>query len=323
MAFDFNQAQLDYAQILIIGVGNIGINTINQLMANENIKNAEGVNFLSVSAKASDQLLSNSEKHIQLVEQNENWFKGTENAHRENEISHDSVLVQEAINNKDLVMIVSDTGCKLTMSCVLFLVDKLIEKQVFTVCSLATPFSFEGSSRQKTSEAGIKALKEKSCTAIFIDSNEVVEKTMQMSQPASVAHDAIYKHLGMSVKCIVSPIAIPSLVCVDLYDVKTILAKHGYSKFFTGKGFGEKRAEEAVKNALIPLETDKKATGLLISIEGPDNLSGQEVNTIITFCVASMGDENTDIVFGVQFATLFDGSDEEVQVAIIATGIHE
>lgn len=322
MAFDFNQAPLDYAQILIIGVGNIGINTINQLMANDAIKNAEGVSFLSVSAKASDQLLSNSEKHIQLVEQNENWFKDIEKASQVSESSQHFVAVQEAINNKDLAIIVSDTGCKATISGVLFLVDQLIEKQILTVCSLATPFSFEGSSRKKTSEVAIKAIKTKLCTTIIVDSDKVVERTMQMNQPASDAYNCIYEHLGMSVKCIIFPIVIPSLICTDFSDVKTILGKGGFSEFSTGKGSGANRIKESVKNALSGFKASKKAKGYIISIFGPIDMSIEVISSIIKLCASSF-DENTNIIYAGPFDTLLDGSDEDVQVAIIATGIHE
>lgn len=91
------------------------------------------------------------------------------------------------------------------------------------------------------------------------------------------------------------------MVCVDYEDIRTVLSAAGETFTCKGFGIGQYGARDAANDALSRMRADgidlNGATGIVIAIGGPDDMSFASVNDA---CVAvqAMAHENANIIFG-------------------------
>jgi cell division protein FtsZ len=106
----------------------------------------------------------------------------------------------------------------------------------------------------------------------------------------------------------------------DFADVESLMKGKGDALMGIGVGFGENRALEAVKNAIDnPLLEDTSidgATGVLINIAGPDDITLVEIQNIIK-TIKEKCDPEVNLIYGLRIDSELD---ESVQVTVIATG---
>jgi cell division protein FtsZ len=107
---------------------------------------------------------------------------------------------------------------------------------------------------------------------------------------------------------------------VDFADVETVMRGKGDALMGIGYGSGENRAQEAVKNAIDnPLLEDTcidGATGVLIDINAPHDITMVEINNIIK-SIKEKCDPEVHLIFGFRTDVRLEDS---VQVTVIATG---
>src|SRR5262249_2114744 len=107
---------------------------------------------------------------------------------------------------------------------------------------------------------------------------------------------------------------------VDFADVKTIMSDRGLALMGTGRASGEKRALEAMQQAISsPLLEDVTidgATGLLINITGGRDMTLQAINEALTL-VHDAADPEAEIIF---CSLIDDLVQDEIKITLIATG---
>ena len=107
---------------------------------------------------------------------------------------------------------------------------------------------------------------------------------------------------------------------MDFADVKTVLGDAGTAVMGIGKASGDNRAAQAAERAMASplLETSMEgATGVLLSITGPLDLTLYEVNEAAS-SVQSFCESDAQIIFG---ATPDESAGEEFRVTVIAAGV--
>jgi len=111
----------------------------------------------------------------------------------------------------------------------------------------------------------------------------------------------------------------PSLINLDFADVNTIMKDKGLAHMGIGRGRGQYKTMEAVRQAVTSqlLETSiEGATGILIDITGGRDLSLAEIYEAVDL-VRDVVDSECNIIFG---ASIDENIKDEVQVTVIATG---
>jgi cell division protein FtsZ len=115
-------------------------------------------------------------------------------------------------------------------------------------------------------------------------------------------------------------IAIPGIINPDFADVRSVMENAGTTLIGVGKAEGEKRAEEAARQAINSPLLEISISGaksVLFSISGGDDIGMQEVETIGTVITESI-DPEAGIVFGLtKDERLKKG---EIKVTVIASG---
>jgi cell division protein FtsZ len=129
--------------------------------------------------------------------------------------------------------------------------------------------------------------------------------------------------LKQAVEGISDLITTPGVINIDFADIRSIMENAGSALMGIGTASGEKRAEEAAKNAinspLLELSIHG-AKGVLFSIAGGDDLTMFEIQDAAKIITESI-DANAKVIFGtVRDEKLKKG---EVKITVIASGFPE
>jgi cell division protein FtsZ len=195
-----------------------------------------------------------------------------------------------------------------------------ISKEVgaLTIGVVTKPFSFEGSRRIQTAEAGITKLKEHADTLIVIPNDrllQIVDKRANLQDAFRMADDV----LRQGVQGISELITIPGLINLDFADVRTIMSEGGAALMAVGHAKGDDRAKEAAEKAissqLLDITIDG-ARGILFNVTGGPDLTLFEVNQAAAI-IKETAHPDVNLIFG---AVIDPHMGDELRITVIATG---
>jgi cell division protein FtsZ len=165
---------------------------------------------------------------------------------------------------------------------------------------------------------GIESLKQVVDTLIVIPNDrllEITEKRVSLTDAFRVADDV----LRQGIQGITEVITVPGLINLDFADVRSIMLEGGAALMAVGRAAGEKRAVEAVQQAissrLLDITIDG-ARGILFNITGGSNLTLFEVNEAASI-IRETAHPEVNMIFG---AVIDESMGEEVSITVIATG---
>jgi len=181
------------------------------------------------------------------------------------------------------------------------------------------PFTFEGARRRKNAELGFAELQQAVDTLIVIPNDrllDVAHENMTMIDAFKKA-DSI---LLSAVRGICDIVITPGLINVDFADVRTIMTDGGMALMGQGLASGEGRAlaasQAAVNSPLLDGVSIEGATGILVNVQGGQDLTLREVNEAVLY-IQEQAHPDANIIFG---SVVNLSTKDEVQVTVIATG---
>ncbi len=304
------------AVIRVVGVGGAGLNAVNR-MIDADISQVE---FVAVNTDIQQLQTSDAPVKIHIGrELTEGLGSGADPdlGRRAAEESYDQI--KRALRGSDMVFVTAGEGGGTGSGAAPVVARIAKELGALTVGIVTTPFTFEGTRRQKQATDGVDMLRTNCDTVIVVPNEkllEVLDRETSMLDAFRIADDV----LRQGVQGICDLITLPGLINLDFADVRTIMKDAGTA--LMGIGFsasGENRARDAAERALrSPLiETDVGgAKGILLSIAGGDDLSLYEVNEAAEV-VRGAATDDTNIIFG---ATIDDRLTGQVWVTVVATG---
>ncbi|PIR38223.1 MAG: cell division protein FtsZ [Candidatus Zambryskibacteria bacterium CG10_big_fil_rev_8_21_14_0_10_42_12] len=308
-----------FARIKVLGVGGSGKNAVNH-MVNSKVK---GVEFIVVNTDAQDLHNSFAKKKIHI---GKNLTRGLgtgmnpDMGKRAAEETKEEI--QETIKGADMVFIASGLGGGTGTGAAPVVAKTAHELDALTVAVVTKPFSFEGTQRMRLAEKGLEELS-KSVDAIIVIPNDRLLATIDKDTSARNAFAMCDDVLKSAVEGISDLITTPGIINIDFADIRAVMANAGPALMGIGKASGEKRAEEAARNAinspLLELSVNG-ARGVLFSIAGGEDLTMFEIQDAARVITES-ADPEAKIIFGtVRDDKLKKG---EVKVTVIATGFPE
>ncbi len=305
-----------FARIKVLGVGGSGKNAINH-MINSKVK---GVEFIAVNTDAQDLHNTLAKKKIHI---GKNLTRGLGTGMNpelgKRAVEETKEEIQEAIKGADMVFIAGGEGGGTFTGASPVVAKTAKEIGALTVAVCTKPFFFEGAQRMKLAEQGLEDLR-KSVDAIIIIPNDRLLSTVSKETTARAAFAMCDEVLRQAVEGISDLITTPGVINVDFADIRSILENAGSALMGIGMASGEKRAEEAAKNAinspLLELSIHG-AKGVLFSIAGGDDLTMFEIQDAAKIITESI-DPNAKVIFGtVRDDKLKKG---EVKITVIASG---
>lgn len=307
------------ARIKVVGIGGGGGNAIASMIAEEDIS---GVEFIALNTDAQSLLTHKADVKIQI---GENLTRGL-GAGGDPEIGRNAAeesreKIKENLMGADMIFITAGEGGGTGTGAAPIVAEIAKETGALTVAVVTKPFNFEGSKRKLIADEGTESLKDKVDTLIVIPNQKILEG---IDNKVSIlqAFKKIDSILHQGVKGIAELITTPGLVNVDFADVRSIMENSGTALMGIGTASGEKRAINAIKQAisspLLDISIDG-AKGILYNIVGGPDLTLAEIDEAAT-TIAKKVDPDADIKFG---AVIDNDMIDQIKITLIATKFDE
>jgi cell division protein FtsZ len=311
--------RMSNAIIKVIGVGGGGGNAINTMIES----GLEGVEFIAANTDIQALQSNKAPLKIQLGrELTKGLGAGANPGVGHDAALEDKAIIQEVIGEADMVFVTAGMGGGTGTGAAPVIAQVAREMGALTVGVVTKPFMFEGKKRKNFSEVGIQQLRASVDTLITIPNQRllaIAPPSMSMLEGFRLADDVLLN----AVKGISEIINIPGRINVDFADVKTVMSEMGMALMGTGIASGTNRATEAAQAAISsPLLEDvdiEGATGLLINITGPENMSLHEIS-IASSLIQEAAHEDANIILG---AAIDPSLHDELRVTVIATGFDQ
>jgi len=308
-----------FARIKVLGVGGSGKNAVNH-MINSKVR---GVEFITVNTDAQDLHHSLAKKKIHI---GKNLTKGLgtgmnpELGRKAAEETKEEL--QESIKGADMIFLAGGMGGGTASGAAPVVAKIAKELGVLTIAVVTKPFAFEGSQRNRIAEQAIEELK-KNVDAIIIVPNDRLMAMVNKDTTAKSAFAICDDILRQAVEGISDLITTPGTINTDFADIRAIIENAGPALMGIGRATGDKRAEEAARQAINSplLEVSiNGAKGVLFSIAGGNDLTLFEIQEAAKIITESI-DQNAKVIFGtIHTDNLRKG---EIQITVIASGFAE
>ncbi len=305
----------NFAQIKVVGVGGGGGNAVNRMIE----EGLGGVEFISINTDNQALQLSKAKMRLRIGDKLTRGLGAGGNPEigkKAAEESSEELL--EVLRGADMIFIACGMGGGTGTGASPVVAQIAKELGALTIGVVTRPFTFEGSKRQLSAEAGIEALKSQVDTLIVIPNDrllQIASKNATLQQAFSLADDV----LRQGIQGISELITVPALINLDFADVRTIMSEGGAALMAVGRAGGDERArkaaEAAISSALLDVTIDG-ARGILFNITGGKDLSLFEVNEAAAIIKESAHPE-VNLIFGAQ---VDETMGDEIRITVIATG---
>lgn len=306
------------AIIKVIGVGGGGCNAVNRMVQAE----LKGVDFIAVNTDKQALNRCLAETKIQIGEKLTRGLGAGANPEIGQKAAEETLdEITALIDGADMVFITAGMGGGTGTGAAPIIAKAAKDMGILTVGVVTKPFKFEGSKRSKQAELGINFLRKYVDSLVIVPNDKLIDnsqKNTTMIQAFEMADDV----LRQGVQGISDLISDYALINVDFADVKSVMTDRGIAHMGVGRGFGENRAQDAVRSAIeSPLleTTINGAKAILLYVAGGYDLGMLEVNEIANL-VEEQADEDCILIFG---AAVSEEMENEIAITVIATGFAE
>ncbi len=231
----------------------------------------------------------------------------------------DLEMISESISGCDMVFITAGLGGGTGTGGSPVVAKVAKEMGILTVAVVTKPFKFEGVSRRKQGDNGLRELKDAVDTIIVIPNDKlllIAEEKLSLVDAFKKADEVLFQ----AVKGITDLVTKPGYINLDFADVKTIMTDMGIALMGTGTASGANRAmaaaEKAISSPLLEDYSIRGARGILLNITGGPDMGLLEVNEAAEL-IQDEADPEANIIFG----TIVDEElKDEIKVTVVATG---
>ncbi len=305
------------AVIVVVGVGGGGNNAVNR-MIEADIKSAR---FIAVNTDLQALAMSKAECRIQIGDKlTHGQGAGADPEKGQKAAEESRQAISESLKDADLVFITAGMGGGTGTGAAPVIASIAKEMGKLTIAVVTKPFAFEGKPRMDHAEIGIANLKKVVDTLVIIPNERLMQYASRIPMVEAFRHaDDV---LRQGIQGISDLIVTPALINLDFADVCTVMRNSGIAHMGIGRGKGEKRTIEAVKQAVFSplLETSiEGASKVILNIMGSPDVTLDEIQEA-TQLVREVVQPGANIIFG---ADIRESMNEEIMVTIIATGFAE
>ncbi len=316
LQFEVNEER--NAQIKVIGIGGGGSNAVNRMID----AGLKGITFIAINTDKQALSLSKAETKIQIGEKLTKGLGAGANPEMGQKAAEENIDdLSKFLSGSDMVFITAGMGGGTGTGAAPIIAKAAKDAGILTVGVVTKPFTFEGKKRRDHADLGIKFLKK------YVDSLVVVpnDKLLQISEKNTTMLEAFAmadEVLKQGVQGISDLIAEAGLINLDFADVRTVMNDRGIAHMGVGRGKGENRVQEAVKDAIESplLETSiGGAKAILLNIMGGYDLGMLEVNEAADQ-IEKAADKEAIVIFG---ASVKEELQDEIIITVIATGFED
>jgi cell division protein FtsZ len=303
--------------IKVVGLGGGGCNAVNRMIEH----GMKGVEFIACNTDKQALISSMADVKIQLGPKSTRGLGAGGLPPIGEKAAEESVqTLANALEGADMVFLTAGMGGGTGTGSIP--VAARISKTIgaLTIAVVTTPFSFEMGRRQKNAAIGLQKLRNFVDTMITVPNDKLLEVAPE-DLPLEMAFKLADDVLRQGVSGISELLTETGLINVDFAHIRHIMKLGGGALMSIGTGEGEKKAMQALNQALHhPLldEIDlQSASGIIANFSGGEDLTFSEVTQTLTYLHEQAG-ADVEIIPGV-----INNSNlhNRAQVILIVTGL--
>ena len=302
------------ALIRVVGVGGGGNNAVNRMIE----EGISGVDFVAINTDSQALSSSRAPKRMHLGEKTTRGLGAGGKPEIGEKAAEESVEeLRQALRGSDMVFVTCGMGGGTGTGATPVVARVAREEGALTIGVVTRPFSFEGSKRSKSAEAGIESLKEHVDTLIVVPNDRLLDTDDKRLSLVEAFHKAD-EVLKQGIQGISELITVPGMINLDFADVRSIMSMGGAALMAVGTGKGENRAMDAAQQALASKLLDVTidgARGILFNVTGGPDLSLFEINQAATL-IRETAHPDVNLIFG---AVIDESMNDSVRITVIAT----
>src|SRR3546814_5578701 len=254
-------------RIAVVGVGSAGGNAIANMIAAQ----VEGVDFVVANTDAQALNASPAERRIQLGPKITEGLGAGSRPEIGRAAAEESIDgVEQALNGAHMCFIAAGMGGGTGTGAAPVIAKAARDRGILTVGVVTKPFTFEGSRRAKSADAGIAELQKHVDTLIVIPNQNlflIANPNTTFKQAFQLADEV----LQQDVRGITALMVMPCLINLDFADVRSVMGEIGKAMMGTGEAEGNGRAleaaEKAIANPLLDGVSMRGAKGVMVRSE--------------------------------------------------------
>jgi cell division protein FtsZ len=304
-------------RITVIGVGGAGGNAIANMIAAA----VDGVDFIVANTDAQALNASPAERRIQLGPRITEGLGAGSRPDIGRAAAEETIAdVMESLEGVHMCFIAAGMGGGTGTGAAPVIAKAAKDKGVLTVGVVTKPFTFEGTRRMRSAEAGIEELQKHVDTLIVIPNQNL----FLIANPNTTFKEAFMmadEVLQQGVRGITDLMVMPGLINLDFADVRSVMEEMGKAMMGTGEAEGDGRAlaaaEKAIANPLLDGVSMRGAKGVIVSIVGGEDMRLMEVDEAANH-IRELVDPDANIIWGSAFN---EGLNGKIRVSVVATGI--
>lgn len=305
-------------KIKVVGVGGAGNNAITRMIEDH----VKGVSFYMINTETGTLKRSKTSNVLQIgVQTTKGLGAGSNEIVGERAAVENKDEIKQMIEGADLLFITAGMGGGTGTGAAPIVAEIAKEMGILTVGIVTKPFMFEGKPRNLRAERGVERLKENVDDLIVILNDNLLKITdskITLNNAFSMADNI----LEQGVTGITDLLTSIGEVNIDFADIKTIMGYRGKAYMGIGRASGEKKVEDATRDAIENPLTESRingAKGVIFNVKGNKNLELMEINSAFTLINEKVS-QDANIIFG---TVIDENMGDEVQVTVIATGVDE
>ncbi len=285
-----------FARVKVVGVGGSGLNAVDHMISSK----VKGVDFIGINTDAQDLHHSMMQKKIHIGRAvTRGLGAGMDPDLGRQAAEENKAEIEEALKGADMVFVTCGFGGGTGSGAAPVVASMAKEAGILTIAVVTKPFAFEGLKRVQIAEEGLTKLRNNVDAMIVIPNDRllaVVDKNTSFLSAFAMCDDV----LRQAVQGISDLITMPGIINVDFSDVRAIMSNSGSALMGIGKSSGEKRAEEAAREAisspLLDMSIDG-ARGVLFAVSGGEDMTMWEIQEAARAITGAI-DKDAKVIFG-------------------------
>ena len=316
LQFEMNESTP--AKIKVVGVGGGGCNAVNRMID----AGLQGVAYIAINTDKQALAKCKAETKLQIGEKLTKGLGAGGNPEIGQKSAEENLEdLSKFITGADMVFITAGMGGGTGTGAAPIVAKVAKDLGILTVGVVTRPFTVEGKKRGEHAELGIKFLKKYVDSLVIVPNDKLLE-TVEENTSLLEAFEMADEVLKQGIQGISELIINDALINLDFADVTTVMKDRGIAHMGVGKGSGEDRVAQAVKDAIESplLETSiDGAKAVLINVTGGYDLGMLEANEAASE-IEKAADSNAIIIFG---AAIKEDIKDEIFITVIATGFEK
>jgi len=226
--------------------------------------------------------------------------------------------IEQSIGDANLIFITAALGGGTGTGAAPIVAKLARELGDLSIGVVTIPFKVEGTRLIKAKQ-GLRSLVDVCDSVVVIDNNQLrhVAGDLPVREAFAVANQRVTDFINN----ITEALSVPGIMNLDFADIKSIMMGGGICAVGFGEGSGTTKVEDAVHkaldNQLLDIEDISKARGVLIYIEGGEDMTLEDLN-LVGELVLDLVNRDARVVWGSKINPALDG---KVRATVVLSGV--